>query len=107
MCENEGEVMHDDGLSENYIDVDELENQMWKDHIRLRCIKEQRKGKYHSDTKKPRQSQEQSQRRNMSQVEDGIMKYMLKMIEVCKAQGFVYGIIPEKGEACMWSLLQS
>lgn len=98
MCENEGEVMHDDGLSEDDIDVDELEKQMWKDRIRLRRIKEQRKGKYHSDTAKQRQSQEQARRKKMSRAQDGILKYMLKMMEVCKAQGFVYGIIPEKGK---------
>lgn len=34
----------------------------------------------------------------MSRAQDGILKYMLKMMEVCKAQGFVYGIIPEKGK---------
>lgn len=34
----------------------------------------------------------------MSRAHDGILKYMLKMMEVCKAQGFVYGIIPEKGK---------
>ncbi|KAF8369371.1 hypothetical protein HHK36_032618 [Tetracentron sinense] len=32
----------------------------------------------------------------MSRAQDGILKYMLKMMEVCKAQGFVYGIIPER-----------
>ncbi|PIN15684.1 hypothetical protein CDL12_11666 [Handroanthus impetiginosus] len=34
----------------------------------------------------------------MSRAHDGILKYMLKMMEVCKAQGFVYGIITEKGK---------
>ena len=34
----------------------------------------------------------------MSRAQDGILKYMLKMMEVCKAQGFVYGIIPENGK---------
>ncbi len=34
----------------------------------------------------------------MSRAQDGILKYMLKMMEVCNAQGFVYGIIPEKGK---------
>eukprot|EP00850_Spirogloea_muscicola_P001231 SM000004S15101 [mRNA] locus=s4:1273790:1276907:- [translate_table: standard] len=37
-------------------------------------------------------------RKKMSRAHDGILKYMLKMMEVCKAQGFVYGIIPEKGK---------
>ena len=34
----------------------------------------------------------------MSRAHDGILKYMLKMMEVCNAQGFVYGIVPEKGK---------
>ncbi|KAE8682962.1 ETHYLENE INSENSITIVE 3-like 1 protein [Hibiscus syriacus] len=34
----------------------------------------------------------------MSRAQDGILKYMLKLMEVCKARGFVYGIIPEKGK---------
>ncbi|KAF8680767.1 hypothetical protein HU200_045613 [Digitaria exilis] len=34
----------------------------------------------------------------MSRAQDGILKYMLKMMEVCNAQGFVYGIIPENGK---------
>ena len=47
---------------------------------------------------KHRQSQEQARKKKMSLAQDGILKYMLKMMEVCKAQGFVYGIIPEKGK---------
>ncbi|CAA2976916.1 EIN3-like family [Olea europaea subsp. europaea] len=34
----------------------------------------------------------------MAQAQDGILKYMLKLMEVCKARGFVFGIIPEKGK---------
>ncbi|KAI3781148.1 hypothetical protein L2E82_11150 [Cichorium intybus] len=34
----------------------------------------------------------------MCRAQDGILKYMLKMMEVCNAQGFVYGIIPENGK---------
>lgn len=98
VCENEGEGMHDDDLSEDEIDVDELEKRMWKDRIRLRRIKEQHKGKEQADSAKQRQSQEQARRKKMSRAQDGILKYMLKMMEVCKAQGFVYGIIPEKGK---------
>ncbi|WVZ10633.1 hypothetical protein V8G54_015163 [Vigna mungo] len=39
-----------------------------------------------------------ARRKKISRAQDGILKYMLKMMEVCKAQGFVYGIIPEKGK---------
>eukprot|EP00252_Welwitschia_mirabilis_P012138 TRINITY_DN26_c0_g2_i1.p1 TRINITY_DN26_c0_g2~~TRINITY_DN26_c0_g2_i1.p1 ORF type:complete len:668 (+),score=153.53 TRINITY_DN26_c0_g2_i1:490-2493(+) len=97
-CENEGEILHDDDISEDEIDVDELEKRMWKDRIRLRRIKEQHRAKDNNDSAKQRQSQEQARRKKMSRAQDGILKYMLKMMEVCKAQGFVYGIIPEKGK---------
>ncbi|KAL0001630.1 hypothetical protein SO802_015411 [Lithocarpus litseifolius] len=33
-----------------------------------------------------------------SRAQDEILKYMLKLMEVCKALGFVYGIIPKKGK---------
>ncbi|CAN6443110.1 unnamed protein product [Victoria cruziana] len=95
---NEGEVLQDDDESEEEIDVDELERRMWRDRIRLRRLKEQNKAKDSGDIAKQRQSQEQARRKKMSRAQDGILKYMLKMMEVCKAQGFVYGIIPEKGK---------
>ncbi|KAJ1432126.1 Ethylene insensitive 3 [Sesbania bispinosa] len=66
--------------------------------MRLKRLKEQTKAKEGIDAAKQRQSQEQARRKKMSRAQDGILKYMLKMMEVCKAQGFVYGIIPEKGK---------
>ncbi|CAN6443111.1 unnamed protein product [Victoria cruziana] len=95
---NEGEVLQDDDESEEEIDVDELERRMWRDRIRLRRLKEQNKDKESGGIAKQQQSQEQARRKKMSRAQDGILKYMLKMMEVCKAQGFVYGIIPEKGK---------
>lgn len=65
----------------------------------LRRLKEKNKNKeVGGDGAKQRQSQEQARRKKMSRAQDGILKYMLKMMEVCNAQGFVYGIIPEKGK---------
>ncbi|ERM97264.1 hypothetical protein AMTR_s00119p00117410 [Amborella trichopoda] len=101
--ENEGEaamIQDDDDSEDEMIDVDELERRMWRDKLRLRRLKEQSKGKeaMGGDLAKQRQSQEQARRKKMSRAQDGILKYMLKMMEVCKAQGFVYGIIPEKGK---------
>ncbi|KAJ0852372.1 putative histidine--tRNA ligase transcription factor EIL family [Helianthus annuus] len=83
------------------MDVDELERRMRRDRMLLRWLKDQSKGKDVDNTKQ-RQSQEQARRKKMSCAQDGILKYMLKMMEVCKAQGFVYGIILENwkpGEA--------
>ncbi|THG17596.1 hypothetical protein TEA_023679 [Camellia sinensis var. sinensis] len=94
----EPEAVVDDDYSDEEIDVDELERRMWRDKMRLKRLKEMNKGKEGVDAAKQRQSQEQARRKKMSRAQDGILKYMLKMMEVCKAQGFVYGIIPEKGK---------
>nr|KYP73190.1 Protein ETHYLENE INSENSITIVE 3 [Cajanus cajan] len=88
----------EDDYSDEEMDVEELERRMWRDKLRLKRMKEQSKAKEGSDAAKQRQSQEQARRKKMSRAQDGILKYMLKMMEVCKAQGFVYGIIPEKGK---------
>ncbi|XAR60261.1 hypothetical protein NMG60_11033548 [Bertholletia excelsa] len=97
-AEAEAEAVVDDDYSDEEIDVDELERRMWRDKMRLKRLKELNKGKDCVDAAKQRQSQEQARRKKMSRAQDGILKYMLKMMEVCKAQGFVYGIIPEKGK---------
>ena len=94
----EPEATGEDDYTDEEIDVDELERRMWRDKMRLKRLKEQSKGKEGIDLVKQRQSQEQARRKKMSRAQDGILKYMLKMMEVCKAQGFVYGIIPEKGK---------
>ncbi|KAL5076315.1 hypothetical protein RYX36_015299 [Vicia faba] len=93
-------MMVGEDYSDDEMDIDELEKRMWKYkmlHKRLKD-KEQSKPREGFDAAKQRQSQEQARRKKMSRAQDGILKYMLKMMEVCKAQGFVYGIIPEKGK---------
>ncbi|XP_074366381.1 protein ETHYLENE INSENSITIVE 3-like [Apium graveolens] len=92
------EAAVEDDYTDEEMDVDELERRMWRDKMRLKRLKELNKGKEYVDVAKQRQSQEQARRKKMSRAQDGILKYMLKMMEVCKAQGFVYGIIPEKGK---------
>ncbi|CAJ1965206.1 unnamed protein product [Sphenostylis stenocarpa] len=92
------EAIVEDDFSDEEIGVEELERRMWKDKMRHKRLKEQSKSKEGIDAVKQRQSQEQARRKKMSRAQDGILKYMLKMMEVCKAQGFVYGIIPEKGK---------
>ncbi|RID80118.1 hypothetical protein BRARA_A02805 [Brassica rapa] len=95
-------IVEDDYTDDDEIDVDELERRMWRDKMRLKRLKEQdnksSKQGVDYDSAKQRQSQEQARRKKMSRAQDGILKYMLKMMEVCKAQGFVYGIIPENGK---------
>ncbi|KAJ4875051.1 ETHYLENE INSENSITIVE 3-like 3 protein [Raphanus sativus] len=74
---------------------------MWKDRVRLKRIKERQKGDSQGAQAKeaaPKKISDQAQRKKMSRAQDGILKYMLKLMEVCKVRGFVYGIIPEKGK---------
>ncbi|NP_001315847.1 ETHYLENE INSENSITIVE 3-like 1 protein [Malus domestica] len=96
--EHEQEAIVEEDYSDEEMDVDELEKRMWRDRMLLKRLKEQTKGKEGVDNARQRQSQEQARRKKMSRAQDGILKYMLEMMEVCKAQGFVYGIIPEKGK---------
>ncbi|KAK9735054.1 hypothetical protein RND81_04G181000 [Saponaria officinalis] len=87
-------------ISEEDITVEELERRIWNDKILLYKLKERNKLNANQGVcvVKKRQSQEQARRKKMSRAQDGILKYMLKMMEVCKARGFVYGIIPDKGK---------
>ncbi|KAJ1297351.1 hypothetical protein BS78_01G368800 [Paspalum vaginatum] len=98
----------EDDSDDDVEDIEELERRMWRDRMKLKRLRElqQSRGKDSAagggaagdGSSKPRQSQEQARRKKMSRAQDGILKYMLKMMEVCRAQGFVYGIIPEKGK---------
>ncbi|CAM6104488.1 unnamed protein product [Calypogeia fissa] len=88
--------MQDYELSDE--DIDELEKRMVRDRLKLKRMKDQLKIRDLRDRPRHKQTLDQARRKKMSRAQDGILKYMLKMMEVCKAQGFVYGIIPEKGK---------
>lgn len=98
LTENASNEMMDEEVSDEEIAVDKLEERMWKDRIKLKRMKEKQKVNDYSEKPRQKQSQEQARRKKMSRAHDGILKYMLKMMEVCEAQAFVYGIIPEKGK---------
>lgn len=95
-CENIAEK----DVSDEEIESEELEKRMWKDRIKLKRIKERQKlaAQQAAEKQKPKEASDQARRKKMSRAQDGILKYMLKLMEVCKARGFVYGIIPEKGK---------
>ncbi|XP_047065319.1 protein ETHYLENE-INSENSITIVE 3-like 2 [Lolium rigidum] len=85
--------------------IEELERRMWRDRMRLKRLKElqqrqQSPGGAGAATRRRAASQQdqQARRKKMSRAQDGILKYMLKMMEACSAQGFVYGIVPENGK---------
>ncbi|KAM1055269.1 hypothetical protein ACFX2I_028798 [Malus domestica] len=87
-------------VSDEEIESEDLEMRMWKDRIKLKRLRERQKleAQQAAEKQKPKQTSDQARRKKMSRAQDGILKYMLKLMEVCKARGFVYGIIPEKGK---------
>ncbi|THG22981.1 hypothetical protein TEA_008403 [Camellia sinensis var. sinensis] len=96
-CENIAEK----DVSDEEIKAEDLEKRMWKDHIKLRRIKERQKlaALQAAEKQEPKKMRlDHARRKKMARAHDGILKYMLKLMEVCKARGFVYGIIPEKGK---------
>ncbi|KAK7247447.1 hypothetical protein RIF29_42330 [Crotalaria pallida] len=95
--ENEKFEEEEEGREEEQdIDYDELKKRMWKDRILLQKLKKKRDI---GDNKADEQTkQEASRKKKMSRAQDSILKYMVKIMEVCKAKGFVYGIVPEKGK---------
>ncbi|TQD84129.1 hypothetical protein C1H46_030329 [Malus baccata] len=96
--EHDPEATVEEDDSDDELDVNELERRVWKYRMRLKRLKEQNKETEAADNARQCQPQEQARRKRMSRAQDGILKYMLKMMEVCKAKGFVYGIIPENGK---------
>ncbi|KAL6976706.1 ETHYLENE INSENSITIVE 3-like 3 protein, partial [Sarracenia purpurea var. burkii] len=96
-CENIAEK----DVSDEEIEAEDLERRMWKDRVKLKRIKERQTiaaAQQAAEKQKPKQITDQARRKKMSRAQDGILKYMLKLMEVCKVRGFVYGIIPEKGK---------
>ncbi|KAK1356120.1 ETHYLENE INSENSITIVE 3-like 3 protein [Heracleum sosnowskyi] len=91
----------DKDVSDEEIEAEELEKRMWKDRIKLNRIKERQRiaALRAAEQQKSKKITDQARRKKMARAQDGILKYMLKLMEVCKARGFVYGIIPEKGKA--------
>jgi ethylene-insensitive protein 3 len=93
-AEAEGTEEVDETETES-VDYEELKKRMWKDKILLQKFKE----KQENNTEPEQQAkQEASRRKKMSRAQDSVLKYMAKIMDVCKAKGFVYGIIPEKGK---------
>jgi ethylene-insensitive protein 3 len=66
--------------------------------MQMQMQKQKKKKNPRTGTPEGQAPREQAMRKKMSRAQDGILKYMLKMMEVCNAQGFVYGIVPEKGK---------
>nr|GMC93246.1 putative ETHYLENE INSENSITIVE 3-like 4 protein [Ipomoea batatas] len=89
------------------ISYGDLKKRMWKDRLLMQKIKGEREaaaaGKegIFRDPGEESASEKQveaSRRKKMARSQDAVLRYMVKIMEVCKGQGFVYGIVPEKGK---------
>lgn len=108
-CEDEEDEL--DRVNED-ISYDDLKKRMWKDRNLMCKLKQQKQDdhdlSYPSSSTSPPSSSpsssaivrraEASRRKKMARSQDSVLKYMMKIMEVCKARGFVYGIVPEKGK---------
>uniref|UniRef100_A0A0E0AXG1 Ethylene insensitive 3-like DNA-binding domain-containing protein n=1 Tax=Oryza glumipatula TaxID=40148 RepID=A0A0E0AXG1_9ORYZ len=96
------ENLTENDVSDEEIDAEELARRMWKDKIKLKRIKERQQKlalqQAALEESKTKNMSEQALRKKTARVQDGILRYMLKLMEVCNARGFVYGIIPDKGK---------
>lgn len=94
--------LSENDVSDEEIEAEELARRMWKDKIRLKRIKEKQQKlaleQAELENSRPKKMSDLALRKKMARAQDGILKYMLKLMEVCNARGFVYGIIPDKGK---------
>ncbi|CAN1121772.1 Putative ETHYLENE INSENSITIVE 3-like 4 protein [Linum perenne] len=102
---DEADYEEEEEEQDDSIGYDDLKKRMWKDRLRLQKLEDKRGTASSSDTKelmKPHTSSnkqlEASRRKKTARAQDSILKYMVKIMEVCQGQGFVYGIIPERGK---------
>ncbi|ONK77937.1 uncharacterized protein A4U43_C02F12500 [Asparagus officinalis] len=91
----------DDEDGELSEDEETLVCRIWKDTLKLKRLR--RNKLLMSETgliaePKPAQSKELARKKKFSRAQDTVLRYMLKMMESCNAEGFVYGIIPENGK---------
>lgn len=97
LLNTETEELHSFILNGREREMIELEKRIKEDQMRLHHLRERMETDDGRGATKSKKFQEQSLRK-MSRPQDEILKYMLKMMAVCKAQGFVYGIVLENGK---------
>uniref|UniRef100_A0A7N0V4V2 Ethylene insensitive 3-like DNA-binding domain-containing protein n=1 Tax=Kalanchoe fedtschenkoi TaxID=63787 RepID=A0A7N0V4V2_KALFE len=88
-------------VSDEEIDSKELQRRIWRDTIKLKRVKERQRLAALTAAEEQKSNQSttyHARRKRMARAQDRILKYMLKLVEICNARGFVYGIIPDKGK---------
>ncbi|XP_008792546.3 uncharacterized protein LOC103709120 [Phoenix dactylifera] len=86
----------DDAIDDEDITIEELETRIRDTSMRIERWR--KKHGAHPDTKTKRKPSEQARRKQMSRAHDKVLDYMLMLMDIGGARGFVYGIIPEKGK---------
>ncbi|KAG0466237.1 hypothetical protein HPP92_017817 [Vanilla planifolia] len=83
------ESLTENDVSDEEIEEEELARRMWRDKVKLKRIRERQKiaAQEASQKSKAKQPSDQALRKKMSRAQDGILKYMLKLVEVCNARG--------------------
>ncbi|WJX30983.1 hypothetical protein P8452_19466 [Trifolium repens] len=84
----------EEGGDKKELDIEELETRIWRNKKLLKRLKEERAQR---DYGYSLEQLEKMKRKTMFRAQDGVLGYMLKMMEVCNAHGFVYGIVLEDG----------
>ncbi|KAI3997193.1 hypothetical protein MKX01_009037 [Papaver californicum] len=92
-------TMEEVSCIEEELDAAELEKRIENYRLHLKLLKEQNHAKIKVSRIEELPPKQQDQIKKMSRAQNGILKNMLKMMEVCNARGFVYGIILENGKA--------
>ncbi|ESW20758.1 hypothetical protein PHAVU_005G012200 [Phaseolus vulgaris] len=91
-CDDPSKRNVEEESEEEVVTVEELERRMWRDRMMLRKLKEEKREKEKGET------MEMMKKKALIRAQDTVLKNMVKMMEICGARGFVYGIIPEKGK---------
>ncbi|KAJ0969866.1 hypothetical protein J5N97_022743 [Dioscorea zingiberensis] len=84
-------------------EIEELEVRIQRDKALLRRLERKReehsKGIQQEINKLEEQALEEAQRKKLSRAQDTILRTMIKVMDDCNAQGFIYGIVSESGKA--------
>ncbi|GAU16399.1 hypothetical protein TSUD_117480 [Trifolium subterraneum] len=77
---------------EKELTIEQLEELIWKYEMNLRRLKDERRLREYGS------SLEHLKRKKLSDAQDGVLRYMLTMMDDCDVRGFVYGIVPQHGK---------
>ncbi|AES59695.1 ethylene insensitive protein [Medicago truncatula] len=80
--------------------IEELEARICNDKMLLKKMKEERSKRDNTTSLEQRKTKTmaRAQERSNSQLTHNVNRYMIKMMEVCDARGFIYGVIPHEGK---------